>query len=211
MAHRLWVQRNERFVIFRIFSIPGTQRYPRFKNCAVPSGTQLLKFARYPVPSGTQLSKFARYPVPSGTQFLKFAWYPVPSGTQFLKFPRYPVPSGTQIFKISMGTGRYPGTHGYRGTARADPWSSLQYKTQKLVIIWTLGKVLIEFNLLIIPVRPWGFEKFPIAKDRRARWRNSTNQRSPFHFRSFRKSTTQNFDTWKSYLQLAVFRIKLCS
>ena len=45
----------------------------------------------------------------------------IPSGTQLPKFARYPVPSGTQIFKISMGTGRYPGTHGYRGTARADP------------------------------------------------------------------------------------------
>ena len=29
------------------------------------------------------------------------------------------------VFKISMGTGRYPGTHGYRGTVCADP--RLQY------------------------------------------------------------------------------------
>ena len=136
MAHRLWVQRNERFVIFRIFSIPGTQRYPRFKNCAVPSGTQLLKFARYPVPSGTQL--------------LKFAWYPVPSGTQFLKFPRYPVPSGTQIFKISMGTGRYPGTHGYRGTARADPWFTVLWLNHQCHCSIQSQQIIVYFFLIQI-------------------------------------------------------------
>ena len=109
------------FDSYRYRVTSGTQFLDIFARYPALSGTQLLKFARYPVPSGTQLPKFARYPVPSGTQFLKFVWYPVPSGTQFFQFPRYPVPNGTQIFKISMGTGRYPGTHGYRGTARADP------------------------------------------------------------------------------------------
>ena len=34
---------------------------------------------------------------------------------------RYPVPIGTQDFLILMGTGRYPGTYGCKGTAHADP------------------------------------------------------------------------------------------
>ena len=65
------------------------------------------------------------FPVPGIHRYPNFflAGTAVLIGTQLLKFSRYPVPSGTQIFKISMGTGRYPGTHGYRGTARADPWS----------------------------------------------------------------------------------------
>ena len=35
---------------------------------------------------------------------------------------RYPVSSGTQGFWILMFTGRYPGIHGYQGTAHAEPW-----------------------------------------------------------------------------------------
>ena len=74
-------------------------------------GIVTRKFLRYAVPSCNQVLKFCRYSVPSGTHLLKFPRYPVSSGTQLPKCARYPVPSGTQIFKISLGTGRYPGTH----------------------------------------------------------------------------------------------------
>ena len=54
--------------IFRIFSTPGTKRYPRFGNCPVPSGTQLLKFPRYPT---SRNSLGTRYPaVPNFSNFV---------------------------------------------------------------------------------------------------------------------------------------------
>ena len=38
------------------------------------------------------------------------------AGTQYLSVP------GIQKFEILMGIGQYPSTHGYQGTAHADPW-----------------------------------------------------------------------------------------
>ena len=121
---------SEDFPVIRYPSVPeffflaGTHRYPKFFSgrYPVPIGTQNFFSGWYLVPIGTQKFFSGWYPVPIGTHNFSSGWDPVPSGTLFLKFSRYSVLSGTQIFKISMGPGRYPGTHGYRGTARADLW-----------------------------------------------------------------------------------------
>ena len=34
-----------------------------------------------------------------------------------------PEPTGTHIFEIRVGSTRNPGTHGFLGSAHADPWS----------------------------------------------------------------------------------------
>ena len=52
-----------------------------------------------------------------GTQIFTFYM-----GTKLLKFYQYPVPSGTLDFYALLGTGQYPGTHGYKRNAHADPW-----------------------------------------------------------------------------------------